>query len=356
MTDTPTAVDQQDVAPAVADLDTIVSLSKRRGFIFPSSEIYGGINAVWDYGPLGVELKNNVKRAWWRAMVQERDDIVGLDAGILMHPQVWVTSGHVAEFSDPMVECQTDHKRFRVDELPGAEDLGPKELLDPGIIERLGLKCPIDGGPLSAPRQFNLMLKTHLGPVEEDAAVVYLRPETAQGIYVNFKNVQATSRKKLPFGIAQIGKAFRNEISPGNFVFRMREFEQMEMQYFVRPDEATAAFEAWLPRRRAWYERYGVTPSVSPRRTAPTLRRAERAGRTSSFTPRSSIDSAPMNGRPISAPTSSGVNGPRSVPRSCSRRATSASSTNQPLIISRTLDATSASDQPAAIISWRIRT
>ena len=261
MTDTPTAVDQQDVAPAVADLDTIVSLSKRRGFIFPSSEIYGGINAVWDYGPLGVELKNNVKRAWWRAMVQERDDIVGLDAGILMHPQVWVTSGHVAEFSDPMVECQTDHKRFRVDELPGAEDLGPKELLDPGIIERLGLKCPIDGGPLSAPRQFNLMLKTHLGPVEEDAAVVYLRPETAQGIYVNFKNVQATSRKKLPFGIAQIGKAFRNEISPGNFVFRMREFEQMEMQYFVRPDEATAAFEAWLPRRRAWYERYGVTPS-----------------------------------------------------------------------------------------------
>ena len=150
MTDTPTAVDEQDVAPAVADLDTIVSLSKRRGFIFPSSEIYGGINAVWDYGPLGVELKNNVKRAWWRAMVQERDDIVGLDAGILMHPQVWVTSGHVAEFSDPMVECQTDHKRFRVDELPGAEDLGPKELLDPGIIERLGLKCPIDGGPLSA--------------------------------------------------------------------------------------------------------------------------------------------------------------------------------------------------------------
>ena len=229
--------DPNHVTPAVADLDTIVSLSKRRGFIFPSSEIYGGINAVWDYGPLGVELKNNVKQAWWRAMVQERDDIVGLDAGILMHPQVWVTSGHVAEFSDPMVECQTDHKRFRVDELPGTEDLGPKELLDPGIIDRLGLTCPIDGGPLTPPRQFNLMLKTHLGPVEEDAAVVYLRPETAQGIYVNFKNVQATSRKKLPFGIAQIGKAFRNEISPGNFVFRMREFEQMEMQYFVKPGD-----------------------------------------------------------------------------------------------------------------------
>jgi glycyl-tRNA synthetase len=260
VTHAPTS-DPNDVAPAVAELETIVSLSKRRGFIFPSSEIYGGINAVWDYGPLGVELKNNVKRAWWRAMVQERDDIVGLDAGILMHPQVWVTSGHVAEFSDPMVECETDHKRFRVDELPGAEDLSPAELLDPGVIARLGLRCPVDGGSLSPPRQFNLMLKTYLGPVEEDAAIVYLRPETAQGIYVNFKNVLATSRKKLPFGIAQIGKAFRNEISPGNFVFRMREFEQMEMQYFVRPDAANSIFDEWLPRRRAWYERYGVTPS-----------------------------------------------------------------------------------------------
>jgi glycyl-tRNA synthetase len=257
---TPT-VDQDDVAPAVADLDTIVSLSKRRGFIYPSSEIYGGINAVWDYGPLGVELKNNVKRAWWRAMVQLRDDIVGLDAGILMHPQVWITSGHVGSFSDPLVECLTDHRRFRVDELPGAEDLSTQELLDPGVIERLGLRCPVDGGPLSPPRQFNLMLKTYLGPVEEDAAVVYLRPETAQGIYVNFKNVLQSSRKKLPFGIAQVGKAFRNEISPGNFVFRMREFEQMEMQYFVRPGEAATAFEDWLPRRRAWYEQYGVTPS-----------------------------------------------------------------------------------------------
>jgi glycyl-tRNA synthetase len=260
VTDAPTP-DPNDVAPAIAELETIVSLSKRRGFIFPSSEIYGGINAVWDYGPLGVELKNNVKRAWWRAMVQERDDIVGLDAGILMHPKVWVTSGHVAEFSDPMVECETDHKRFRVDELPGAEDLSPSELIDPGVVARLGLRCPVDGGPLTAPRKFNLMLKTYLGPVEEEAAIVYLRPETAQGIYVNFKNVLATSRKKLPFGIAQIGKAFRNEISPGNFVFRMREFEQMEMQYFVRPETASAIFEEWLPRRRAWYERYGVTPS-----------------------------------------------------------------------------------------------
>ncbi len=257
----PSEVAPDDVASAVAELDTIVSLSKRRGFIFPSSEIYGGINAVWDYGPLGVELKNNVKRAWWRSMVQERDDIVGLDAGILMHPQVWVTSGHVGSFSDPLVECQTDHRRFRLDELPGAEGLSATELADPGIVERLGLKCPVDGGPLSAPRRFNLMFKTFMGPVEEDASVIYLRPETAQGSYVNFKNVQQSSRKKLPFGIAQIGKSFRNEISPGNFVFRMREFEQMEMQYFVRPEaEAAAAFEDWLPARRAWYERFGVTP------------------------------------------------------------------------------------------------
>jgi len=250
-----------DVAPAVAELDTIVSLAKRRGFVYPSSEIYGGINAVWDYGPLGVELKNNVKRAWWRAMVQERDDIVGLDAGILMAAQVWVTSGHVGSFTDPLVECQTDHRRFRLDELPGAENLSATDLRDPKIVERLGLKCPVDGGPLSAPRRFNLMFKTYMGPVEEDAAVVYLRPETAQGSYVNFKNVQQSSRKKIPFGIAQIGKSFRNEISPGNFVFRMREFEQMEMQYFVKPDEAAAIFEEWLPRRWSWYTRYGVTES-----------------------------------------------------------------------------------------------
>ena len=213
-----------DPAPSVASLDTIVSLAKRRGFVFPSSEIYGGINAVWDYGPLGVELKNNVKRAWWRAMVQERDDIVGLDAGILMHPQVWVTSGHVESFSDPLVECATDKLRFRLDELPGTDNLTETQKRDPDIVAKLGLKCPVDGGPLSAPRRFNLMFKTFMGPVEEDAAVIYLRPETAQGSYVNFKNVQQSMRKKLPFGIAQIGKSFRNEISPGNFVFRMREF------------------------------------------------------------------------------------------------------------------------------------
>src|SRR5215212_11089012 len=226
--------DPSDVLPAVRDLDTIVSIAKRRGFVFPSSEIYGGINAVWDYGPLGVELKSNVKRAWWRAMVQERGDIVGLDAGILMSPQVWVTSGHVDAFTDPLVECKTDNLRFRLDELPGTENLSATDLRDPGIVERLKLRCPVDGGELSAPRRFNLMFKTFMGPVEEDAASIYLRPETAQGAYVNFKNVRETTRKKVPFGIAQVGKAFRNEITPGNFVFRTREFEQMEMQYFVR--------------------------------------------------------------------------------------------------------------------------
>ncbi len=258
---TPSTPGPDDVMPAVANLDTIVSLSKRRGFVFPSSEIYGGINAVWDYGPLGVELKNNVKRAWWRAMVQDRTDIVGLDAGILMHPQVWVTSGHVGSFSDPLVECATCRRRYRLDELPGAEDLTATDVLDATVVERFGLTCPNDGGPLSAPRRFNLMFQTTMGPVQDDASIVYFRPETAQGSYVNFKNVQQSSRKKVPFGIAQIGKSFRNEISPGNFVFRMREFEQMEMQYFVRPgDVAAAAFEEWLPRRRAWYEAYGVTP------------------------------------------------------------------------------------------------
>ena len=260
MTDLPVS-DPHEVTAAVPDLDTIVSLSKRRGFVFPSSEIYGGINAVWDYGPLGVELKNNVKRAWWKAMVQERNDIVGLDAGILMHPQVWVTSGHVGSFSDPLVECATCRRRYRLDELPGAEALTVTDLTDPTVIERYRLVCPNDGGPLSAPRRFNLMFQTHMGPVQDEGSVVYFRPETAQGSYVNFKNVQQSSRKKIPFGIAQIGKSFRNEISPGNFVFRMREFEQMEMQYFVRPgDAAAAAFEEWLPRRKAWYEQHGVAP------------------------------------------------------------------------------------------------
>lgn len=221
-------------------MDKLVSLSKRRGFIFQSSEIYGGLESTYDYGPLGVEMKNNIKRHWWKTMVQLRDDIVGIDAAILMHPKVWEASGHVAEFTDPLVECQRCGHRFREDELE-----------TPGI-------CPDCGGPLSPPRKFNLMFKTHMGPVEDEASVVYLRPETAQGIYVNFLNVLQTSRQKIPFGIAQVGKAFRNEITTKAFIFRTREFEQMEMQYFVKPETADEWFEFWKEERLRWYLDLGV--------------------------------------------------------------------------------------------------
>jgi glycyl-tRNA synthetase len=220
-------------------MDKLVSLCKRRGFIFQSSEIYGGINSCWDYGPLGVELKNNIKRFWWKSMTQLRDDIEGLDASILMHPQVWVTSGHVASFADPMVDCKNCKMRFRAEEIQGT-------------------KCPNCGGELTEARQFNLMFKTHMGPVEDNASVVYLRPETAQGIYVNFLNVLAPSRQKPPFGIAQIGKAFRNEISPGNFIFRSREFEQMEMQFFINPKEDDKWIEYWKEERMKWYHSLGI--------------------------------------------------------------------------------------------------
>ncbi len=227
-------------------MDKIVSLCKRRGFIFQSSEIYGGINACYDYGPLGVELKRNVKEMWWRSMVYENQDIVGLDAAILMHPRVWEASGHVAGFTDPLVDCRICKMRFRQDEI------------DPKKFEKR--QCPSCGntGSLTDARQFNLMFKTHMGPVEEDASIVYLRPETAQGIYVNYKNVMDSSRKKIPFGIAQIGKAFRNEITPGNFIFRTREFEQMEMQYFVKPGSDEAVWNDWRDRRMAWYGKIGI--------------------------------------------------------------------------------------------------
>lgn len=224
------------------DLQTLVSLCKRRGFVFQSSEIYGGINACWDYGPLGVELKANVKKLWWKWMTK-RQDIVGIDAAILMHPTVWKASGHVDGFSDPLVECKECKSRFRVDHLKEAG------------------KCNNCGkANLSEPRMFNLMFKTFMGPVEESAAVVYLRPETAQGIFVNFENVQVTARKKIPFGIAQIGKAFRNEITPGNFIFRTREFEQMEMQYFVKPGTDMEIFETWKSARKGFYESFGFRP------------------------------------------------------------------------------------------------
>jgi glycyl-tRNA synthetase len=225
-------------------LEKLISLCKRRGFIFPGSEIYGGINSSWDYGPLGVELKNNVKRAWWRAMVQTREDVVGLDASILMAPQVWQASGHLQNFTDPLVECKSCKHRFRADHLP----------------PEAGGRCPNCGGELSEARQFNMMFKTFIGPVEEDASVVYLRPETAQGIFVNFQNVLQATRRRLPFGIAQIGKSFRNEISPGNFIYRSREFEQMECEYFCPPALAPEYYERWRRERLAWYVELGIAP------------------------------------------------------------------------------------------------
>lgn len=233
-------------------MDKLVSLAKRRGFIFQSSEIYGGLGSVWDYGPLGVELKKNLKDRWWHSMVYERPDIEGVDAAILMHPKVWEASGHVSGFTDPLVDCKICKNRFRADDerikgTPG----------DPGA------QCPVCGnkGSLTEPRMFNLMFKTFMGPVEEAAAVVYLRPETAQGIYVNYLNVMQASRQKIPFGIAQIGKAFRNEITPGNFIFRTREFEQMEMQYFVKPGDDEASFEEWRSRRMEWHQGLGIDPA-----------------------------------------------------------------------------------------------
>ncbi len=227
--------------------EKLVSLSKRRGFIFQSSEIYGGINACYDYGPLGVELKRNVKQTWWNAMTREHDNIVGLDAAILMHPKVWEASGHVGGFTDPLVDCKKCKTRFREDNLP-EDNMQSKT-------------CPECGGELTESRQFNLMFKTQMGAVEESASTIYLRPETAQGIFVNFPNVVDTSRQQIPFGIAQIGKAFRNEITPGNFIFRTREFEQMEMQFFVKPEEADEWFETWKERRKAFYDTIGIDPA-----------------------------------------------------------------------------------------------
>jgi glycyl-tRNA synthetase len=224
-------------------MEKLVSLTKRRGFVFQSSEIYGGTGSVWDYGPLGAELKRNLKDLWWSSMVHQRDDVEGLDAAILMHPRVWEASGHVEGFTDPLVECTQCHRRFRAD-----------------LPEIAGGQCPVCGakGSFTEPRMFNLMFRTFMGPVEDEASVVYLRPETAQGIYVNFLNVQGTARQKVPFGIAQIGKAFRNEITPGNFIFRTREFEQAEMQFFVKPGDDEEWFERWKADRMAWHESLGI--------------------------------------------------------------------------------------------------
>jgi glycyl-tRNA synthetase len=231
-------------------MDKLVSLCKRRGFVFQSSEIYGGLGSVWDYGPLGVELKRNIKDRWWHAMVRARDDIEGLDAAILMHPKVWEASGHVAGFTDPLVDCKTCKARFRADQI--AESACPQK---PSKHPGEHTTCA-----LTEPRMFNLMFKTVMGPVEESGSVIYLRPETAQGIYVNYLNVLQSSRQKIPFGIAQIGKAFRNEITPGNFIFRTREFEQMEMQFFVKPGADVEWFELWRGLRMAWHVELGLTP------------------------------------------------------------------------------------------------
>ena len=226
-------------------MDKIVSLAKRRGFIFPGSEIYGGVGSTYDYGPLGVELKMNIKNSWWTSMTHRRD-VVGFDAAILMHPKVWEASGHVDGFTDPMIDCRQCKSRFRED------DLSEKNI-ESGQCPKCGTK-----DSLTEARQFNLMFKTHIGPLEDSSSIAYLRPETAQGIYVNFKNVLDTSRQKIPFGIAQIGKAFRNEITPGNFIFRTREFEQMEMQYFVHPDDDEKYFEIWKDERLKWYDELGI--------------------------------------------------------------------------------------------------
>jgi len=231
---------------ANADLmDKLVSLSKRRGFIFQSSEIYGGAGSVWDYGPLGVELKRNLKDRWWSSMVHQRDDIEGLDAAILMHPRVWEASGHVAGFTDPLIECTNCHRRYRAD-----------------LPEVAKGQCPACGtkDAFTEPRMFNLMFKTFMGPVEDSSATVYIRPETAQGIYVNFLNVQGAARQQVPFGIAQIGKAFRNEITPGNFIFRTREFEQAEMQFFVKPGTDEEWFDKWMHVRMEWHKDLGIRP------------------------------------------------------------------------------------------------
>lgn len=227
------------VIKTLDNLQTLVSLCKRRGFVFQSSEIYGGLNSCWDYGPLGAELKFNIKQAWWKAMTQRRD-VVGLDASILMHPSVWKASGHIDNFSDPLIDCKNCKARHRADHL--------KEKV-----------CPNCGSTnLTEPRDFNLMFKTYMGPVADEGSVVYLRPETAQGIFVNFENVQASQRLKVPFGIAQIGKSFRNEITPGNFIFRTREFEQMEMQYFVVPGSDSEFFEQWKKIRLEFYASIGL--------------------------------------------------------------------------------------------------
>ncbi|CAB4846093.1 unannotated protein [freshwater metagenome] len=244
---------------ALDRVDAVVNLSKRRGFVYPCSEIYGGTRSAWDYGPLGVELKENVRRQWWRSVVQGREDVVGLDSAVILSPQVWAASGHLEAFVDPLTECTSCHKRFREDHLIEAYEEKHNRAPEGGLA---GVNCPHCGvkGQFTEPRNFNGLLTTHLGPVQDDSSLHYLRPETAQGIFVNFANVAGTARKKPPFGIGQVGKSFRNEITPGNFIFRTREFEQMEMEFFVKPGTDEEWHEYWLKARWDWYIDLGLSP------------------------------------------------------------------------------------------------
>ncbi|MDT5078614.1 MAG: glycyl-tRNA synthetase [Mycobacterium sp.] len=247
--------------PVASIIDTVANLAKRRGLVFQSGEIYGGTKSAWDYGPLGVEFKENIKRQWWRSVVTGRDDVVGLDSAIILPREVWVASGHVEVFNDPLVECLNCHKRHRQDHMQEAYAL-KKGLDDPDAVAMTEIVCPDCGtkGQWTEPRDFNMMLKTHLGPIETEEGMHYLRPETAQGIFVNFANVVTTARKKPPFGIGQIGKSFRNEITPGNFIFRTREFEQMEMEFFVEPSTAAEWHQYWIDTRLQWYTDLGIDP------------------------------------------------------------------------------------------------
>ncbi|HVK46122.1 MAG TPA: glycine--tRNA ligase [Micropruina sp.] len=240
-------------------LDNVISLCKRRGFVYPCGEIYGGTRAAWDYGPYGVELKENIKRQWWKAVVQGRDDVVGLDSSIILPRQVWVASGHVGVFSDPLTECLHCHKRFRADQL--MENFEHKKGRAPSGLDEIN--CPECGtlGRFTEPRDFNMMLKTYLGVIEDESGLHYLRPETAQGIFINFKNVENSARVKVPFGIGQVGKSFRNEITPGNFIFRTREFEQMEMEFFVEPGTDEQWHQHWIDTRTDWYTDLGLDPA-----------------------------------------------------------------------------------------------
>ena len=283
-------------------METIVSLCKRRGFVFPSSEIYGGLRASWDYGPLGVEMKNNLKRQWWQAMIQEREDVVGLDSSVILAREVWEASGHVTEFVDPLTECQSCHRRFRADHLIEAYEEKHGHPPENGLKD---IACPHCGtrGAFTEPRMFNGLLRTFLGAVEREgeaggeSGLAYLRPETAQGIFINFRNVLQTSRKKVPFGIGQIGKSFRNEITPGNFIFRTREFEQMEMEFFVKPGTDEEWHEYWIENRLGWYTDLGVrrgqpAPVRPPGGEAVALLQADRGYRVPLRLPRRGVGRA----------------------------------------------------------------